>query len=145
VAKPDGTVTTYDYDRADRLTSIAVRKGATELLSYAYVYDRNGNRTEQVERNGWAPETTTYTYDDLHRLETVTYPDGRLVAYGYDEVGNRTSMTDANGHATTYTYDLLNRLTSVVDPEGNTTTYSYDAVGNRTSRIDAMGRRTNYE
>jgi YD repeat-containing protein len=35
----------------------------------------------------------TYTYDDLGRLETVTYDDGSVVEYDYDETGNRTAVT----------------------------------------------------
>jgi YD repeat-containing protein len=94
LTKPDGTVTSYEYDGADRVNSIAVRKEGSLVLSYAYTYDRNGNRLSQVEVNGGPPQTTTYTYDDLDRLKTVTYPGGRSGAYGYDPVGNRTSETD---------------------------------------------------
>jgi YD repeat-containing protein len=39
-----------------------------------------------------AQETVDYTYDDLGRLETVTYGDGTLVQYSYDPAGNRTSQ-----------------------------------------------------
>jgi YD repeat-containing protein len=61
VTRPDGTVTSYDYDRADRLKSIGVRKGSIDVLSYAYTYSPNGNRTKQVEVNGGAPRD-----HDLH-------------------------------------------------------------------------------
>jgi YD repeat-containing protein len=33
-----------------------------------------------------------YTYDELHRLKTATYPDGTMITYTYDQLGNRTSM-----------------------------------------------------
>lgn len=35
-------------------------------------------------------DSLTYTYDDLNRLASVTYSDGTVVTYSYDEVGNRT-------------------------------------------------------
>jgi hypothetical protein len=43
-----------------------------------------------------------YQYDDLNRLEQVTYEDGTLLQYIYDEVGNRTQKivlgdTDSDG------------------------------------------------
>ncbi len=36
--------------------------------------------------------TITYTYDNLNRLETVNYSNGYPEIYGYDSVGNRTSL-----------------------------------------------------
>jgi len=35
--------------------------------------------------------TITFTYDALGRLATVTYPNGTVVTYSYDSVGNRTA------------------------------------------------------
>ena len=37
--------------------------------------------------------TTTYQYDDLHRLTRVDRPDGTSTVYNYDDFGNRTSKT----------------------------------------------------
>jgi uncharacterized protein RhaS with RHS repeats len=47
---------------------------------------------------------TTYTYDALGRLSSVTYDDGKRVTYNYDAAGNRTS----------YVVDLV-----VAPPPGN--------------------------
>ncbi len=146
VTKPDGTVTSYDYDRADRLTSVVVQKDGAALIFYAYTYDANGNRLTQVESNGGPPETTTYTYDALDRLETVTYPDGRSVAYGYDKVGNRTAETewDAAGVVVSEkvaAFDQANRLSTVTDAvnPANNTTFTYDRNGNLTAKTTAAG------
>src|SRR5262249_46308183 len=95
VSYPNGVKATYGYDDADRLTSPANAKGASVASSYTYEYDANGNRKKQIETNGGSTETTSYTYDDLNRLATITYPvdtafpSGRGVTYGYDNVGNR--------------------------------------------------------
>jgi RHS repeat-associated protein len=146
ITKPNGTVTSYDYDRADRLTSVVVRAGPTVLLAYEYTYDPNGNRLTQVETNGGAPETTTYTYDDLNRLETVTYPDGVAVAYEYDPVGNRTRETTRSAAGVIVSdkraaFDAINRLSSItdsVDPSQNAT-LAYDRNGNLVSKTTAAG------
>jgi len=37
--------------------------------------------------------TITYEYDDLNRLIEVRYPDGVVILYTYDAVGNRQSKT----------------------------------------------------
>jgi YD repeat-containing protein len=38
------------------------------------------------------PATTTYTYDDLGRVATVTYQNGMVITYNYDPAGNRTQV-----------------------------------------------------
>jgi RHS repeat-associated protein len=146
VTKPNGTVTSYDYDRADRLTSIVIRRGADVLASYAYTYDPNGNRLTQVETSGGDPGLTTYTYDDLDRLETVTYPDHTSAAYEYDAVGNRTRETLRNASGVvvsdkTAVFDAINRLgtiTDSVDPSQNAT-LTYDRNGNLLTKTTAAG------
>jgi YD repeat-containing protein len=70
---------------------------------------------------------TTWGYDALDRLTSASYPNGDAVSYGYDAVGNRTSLT-VNGNTTTNTFDAADRLTA-----SGTTTYGYDANGNQTS------------
>jgi YD repeat-containing protein len=35
---------------------------------------------------------TTYTYDDLGRVATVTYDNGLMITYSYDPAGNRTQV-----------------------------------------------------
>ena len=32
--------------------------------------------------------STTYTYDELDRIKTVTFENGQVVTYEYDEIGN---------------------------------------------------------
>jgi YD repeat-containing protein len=50
----------------------------------------SGTPSRSAHANGSSP--TAYLYDELHRLTQVTYPDGRQVSYGYDDMGNITSM-----------------------------------------------------
>jgi YD repeat-containing protein len=42
---------------------------------------------------GPAAATVLYTYDDLGRVTSITYDDGKRVAYSYDAAGNRTQHT----------------------------------------------------
>jgi YD repeat-containing protein len=37
-----------------------------------------------------------YTYDELNRLTSVTYDDGRRLVYRYDEAGNMLSVAAGN-------------------------------------------------
>ena len=99
---PNGVVATHGYDRADRLLSITnVRDGTTVSLATPTPTTRTATASARWRLNGGTPETTTYTYDDLNRLKTVTYPAdatfpaGRVVTYGYDAVGNRAARDHA--------------------------------------------------
>lgn len=48
-------------------------------------------------------DSISYTYDDLNRLQKITYGDGTVIEYTYDEVGNRTQkkITDTTTPVTT--------------------------------------------
>jgi RHS repeat-associated protein len=140
VAYPNGAVAKHTYDKADRLVTLANTKASTVLSSYAYGYDANGNRLTQTEVNGGLTEATSYTYDPLNRLATITYPDKKL-EYGYDAAGNRErevtkdlagAITDSKtGH-----FDHVNRLTELTDDLDATKTiaFGYDADGNQISK-----------
>ncbi|HKS28123.1 MAG TPA: hypothetical protein VJS44_09900 [Pyrinomonadaceae bacterium] len=86
--------------------------------------------------------SATYGYNNRHLLTAINYvvPSGVAatsnVAYGYDSVGNRTSMTDGLG-SVSYVYNALSQMTS----ETRTFTgvgsykiaYEYGLVGQLTS------------
>ena len=67
-----------------------------------------------------------------------------MTRYGYDAVGNRTSVTDPLGSVTTYAYDARDRRTTVTDARGFATVTTFDWVGNTTSVTDASGNVTVY-
>ncbi len=86
---------------------------------------------------------TTYTYDALNRLTSITNNKGFTTSFSYDALGRRTSMTHGNGVVTNHTYDAASQLQSLIHQFGATTidsfTYSYDKVGNRKSKADNNG------
>jgi YD repeat-containing protein len=137
-------VTYYAYDDAGQLTTIDYPDSDVN-----FTYTDTGQRATMVDGLG----TTTWIYDDLNRLISVTDPFDQTVGYGYDAVGNRTSLTYPDGHVVQYTFDAGNRLTNVNDPEIEVG-YNYDAGNHmrgitRTNGVeslytyDAAGRVTN--
>ena len=62
---------------------------------------------------------TTYTYDDLNRLTSVTYSNGVTVSYTYDALGNRTSKKVTGASAPKEAYAWLSS-------DGKTLTFCYD-------------------
>jgi len=104
-----------------------------------YVYDLNGNRITMIDPTG----LTTYNYDVLNRLTSITNNQGLTTTFTYDALGRRTSMTHDNGVVTNYTYDAASQLLSLVHQLGastiNSFTYAYDKVGNRKTKADNNG------
>jgi RHS repeat-associated protein len=127
----NGTASTYQYDLAGQLLQLRhlAPDGTTVNSFYEYTYDLLGRRTTQTTADG----TTFYGYDSLGQLTSVSLPGGRVITYVYDAVGNRSSVTD-NGITTQYTTNVMNEYVLV----GNTI-YTYDADGNLTSKSDANG------
>ena len=123
---PNGVTTSYSYDGDGRLTDVMHRKADnTLLMAFHYSLDANGMRTAVMKQTPTDTETTGYTYDDLLRLNQATYPDGRIVTYTYDALGNRLSLQDSVNGTIYYTYDSDNRLVRAGDE-----LLEYDANGN---------------
>lgn len=127
-----------------------------QLSSVASTYTGNGELLSTIEVKATGPgesatEVTTHTYDGLERRSSTTFFDGKSIRFGYDLLGNRTSVTDPGNVVTSYTHDAANRIATVVTPAG-TVTYGYLADGRRsTTRLpgvletrcyDADGRLT---
>ena len=64
------------------------------------------------------------------KIAEILYPQGDYVQYGYDTAtGDRTSVTDSQGHIWYYTYNSMGRVISVTDAKGTPTIYTYATNG----------------
>ena len=144
---PNGHSASYVYNADNELTDTTDRDGHR----VTYAYDALGNETGEHwldGSNSGAGHYITYSYDgdsemtgatDSNAALTFAYDSGgRMVTavtsgpagtqplvtltYSYDNVGNRTSMTDSltNTGRTTYVYDVANRLTTLSRSFGST-------------------------
>lgn len=125
--------TSYDYDERNRLAK-EMKPGGSELT---YAYDANGNRTRVTVTGHGRTATTRYTYDELNRLHTVTDEQNGVTTHTYDAAGNLKTLSFPNGFVTTYSYDDLNRPLSVVTKNAQGT-----VVGSETYTLHPTGRRT---
>ena len=106
-----------------------------------YAYDAAGNTVAVRDPK---THTTTYAYDALNRLETVTQPGNIVTSYDYDRHGNLTRVTDANGSVTTFLYDDLGRVLVNTSPDTGLTSTLYDEAGNVVRNTDAKGITVTY-
>ncbi len=139
----NGVVTRYEYDGLNRLTAVvenylygAPADHETNVRT-EYSYDANGNRLTILDGRS---HSTTFSYDELNRLESEADPLGNTTSYAYDAVGNRVSLTDAEGFTTNYVYDDTGRLTTIDYPApDDDVSFNYDNNGNRLSMSDGAG------
>ncbi|WP_261556721.1 RHS repeat-associated core domain-containing protein [Frankia tisae] len=118
-----GVTVDYSYTGNDRLTGVNYSDTTTDLT---FVYDHAGNLIERDDAAG----TTTYGYDGLSRLTSMTLPDSSTTTYTYDAASNLLTVSELSG-TTTYTYDQVNNVATMIDRAGNRTVFGYDADGRR--------------
>ena len=76
---------------------------------------------------------TAYGYDNNGNLTSVTDPLNHQTANGYDALNRVTQVTDPANGVSSYGYDPLDQLRSVQDPRNLATIYTVDALGTTTT------------
>jgi len=155
-AKSETTQLSWDGDH--NVVRLVEDNGATTT----WTYDQNtGYPTlitdAEASANGTAGTVLEYAFAlDGHVADLVakTSPEGRRWAFGYDSVGNLTSVVDPAGTATanvpddyttTYTYDPDGTLATAADANGHTTTYAgYGPTGYPGSITDPLNNATEF-
>ena len=143
-----------NYDVLRRLSSVS-----SDLYTKSYTYGNvRGNSTNQISQLQYTGLPTSlafgYTYDALGNIATYTAPDGEVITYIYDEMGqlrravgdqtytytydNAGNIRSANGH--TYSYGDANWKDLLTAFDGESITY--DASGNPLSYYN--GTRWNF-
>lgn len=87
-AESNWHTTDYEYDDANRLTSMTVDM-FNGRMTETYTYDNRGNMTSKTAGDGGK---TVYFYDDLDRVTTEINAAGTYTTTLYDRVGNVTSV-----------------------------------------------------
>jgi RHS repeat-associated protein len=133
---PVPRVTTFEYDKLNRLTKEIAPDGGQTL----YTYDRTGGIASITDPGG---RVTTYTYNGFGDLLTRTSPDTGVTTYTHDSSGRVLTEARAGNTAITYTWDPLSRMRTRTR-DGIVETFNYDVgtygKGHLTSIIDATGQ-----
>ncbi|HEX2911525.1 MAG TPA: RHS repeat-associated core domain-containing protein [Chloroflexia bacterium] len=156
ITNPKSQQGTTILDSLGRVTSTR-SPGTTQALTFSY--DAKG----RLETTAAGSESWTYHYDSQNRLDSRTDANGQVTAYGSDGVGRITSTAtgaepgfafgyDQNGNRTTLTmpgglvhgmgYDFEGKLTSYAPPGMVATPYQfqYDKDGKLKDSILPGGR-----
>ena len=146
----NGVKTAYTYDGGGNVRTLETRAGENVLLSFAYQYDGNGNRTAktgtQAALGGITSEITagnnaldiSYNYDVRGQL-LEERRNGASVCYAYDKAGNRIRKTDVQGEIR-YLYNEKNQLTAEESP-ADRKQFSYDHQGGIIEEKNSAGIR----
>ena len=146
----NGVETAYTYDGDGNIRTLETRAGENVLLSFAYRYDGNGNRTAktgmQATLGGITSEITagnnaldlSYAYDVRGQL-LEERRNGTSVCYAYDKAGNRIRKTDVQGEIR-YLYNEKNQLVEEESP-ADRKQFSYDRQGGIIEEKNAAGTR----
>jgi RHS repeat-associated protein len=149
------TVATYVYDAHGRITQQATASGAQT----DYAYYPNGDLwtvTGPANNDLGTRPVTTYAYDTLGRVTSVTDPLGHVTTTTYDAVGRVLTVTLPKPtpsfpvqFTTTYSYDSWDApsglvFTTITDPNGKITRQGHDQYGRLAKSIDALGNTTTY-
>ncbi len=117
-----GFTRTLTYDGAGRLTAINQRAAGAvpkyELLTIKLDYDTQGRINRMTDPSGGL---TQYGYDANNNLVSVTWPDGYVRRYIYDDSGFKNSLTgvidESGSRISTWKYDERGRATAVSHPD----------------------------
>jgi RHS repeat-associated protein len=138
----------YLYDNLGRLTDRAdpeIKNGTTQG-HYVFQYNDYNLLTQRTDPRN---VITTYGYDTLNRLRTISYSDttaGLTLTYGTTPTANNNGrlITTADGPGSeNYSYDVLGRVTQlqkVISGTTYTTGYQYNLASELTQITYPSGR-----
>ncbi|MFJ7958180.1 SpvB/TcaC N-terminal domain-containing protein [Streptomyces sp. NPDC096319] len=128
------------FDVLDRPLKTVRPDGVSTSTAYGFGEDRSGTiRFERTVTDGNGKERRTYT--DLRGATTSVkeFDDSSQIwtSYTYDAMGRITTITDAEDNVTRAGYDALGRRISFDSPDAGRLETRYDLAGNVTSKVTA--------
>lgn len=119
----------YAYNKADQLTEVSMKKGASVLASMAYTRDKLGQVEKSVDTGFSEEAERAYEYDAGNRL---LKSNGTV--FEYDKAGNVTKISP-----TTYTYDKADQIATA-----SNATFEYNKLGQRIKETPTGGTASPY-
>ncbi len=124
--RADGEVIAFARDANGNLTSVTPPGRPAHVLAYSARNELTSVTPPSVAGTG----PFTFAYDLDRRPTTVTRPDGRSIAIGYDSAGRIATRAYKTGVTTTgtdtFAYDSAGRIATATTAGGVVTTHAYN-------------------
>ena len=128
--------TSYTYDSSDNVTSIT-----TDGTSNRYDYDYQGN-VESISHNNFSFK---FNYNEYNKLLSTYVGDSQIVSNTYSPYnGNLLKVSYANGSVISYTYDEYNNVTNIKCNDNIVAEYTYNKNGQISVCDDSESGETTY-
>jgi len=128
----NGNSTTYGYDAAGRLNAIDYPGGSPTVAEIRFGYDPLSRVTGMDDSLGH----TTWVYNNLDQITSVTDPYTRPLGYTYNAMGQRETLTYPGGRTITTSYDWRALPHQVLDGADLLATYNFDS----SQRLESVQR-----
>ncbi|UUV32036.1 sugar-binding protein [Amycolatopsis roodepoortensis] len=143
--------TRTSFDVLDRPVKTVAPDEVTTAMAYGFGPDRAGvTRFETIATDGNGKQKRNYA--DLREKTTAVKefnPAGGQpviwTSYGYDALGQITTVVDDKNNTTRSEYDTLGRRTVLDSPDAGRTETRFDLAGNPTAKITAGGKQIEYD
>src|SRR6266508_2675384 len=132
-------------NQSTRIYSVRDPRGHETTFDYFGPSEGAQLRWKLQSRTNRAAQQTTFGYDLVNRVTTVTAPLSRATRYGYDtdgKVTQITQITNPNSETTTAQWSPDFKVTKVTEPTQKFTSYDYNANGYLTSQTNQLNQTT---
>ncbi len=144
------TPTRTRYDILDRALETVLPDESVSRMNYGI--DTSSRTLVTTVTDALGGKQSTYTNGSGLTLKTeqLSGPSGTIsTSFSYDAINQLLTVTDTEGQQTRSEYDLAGRRIQVQHPSAGTTQLSYDALGNvisrQSSNLAASGKQIKYE
>ncbi len=133
------------YDAMGRVVQATAPDGTRGLSCHddwvSVTIDANDHK-KRTTRDAYGRVATVEEYiSTFTTCDTAVGTPYATTTYAYDVLGNLQTLTDAKGNQSTMQYDTLSRKTSMHDPDMGDWTYRYDKNGNLKRQMDAKNQK----
>uniref|UniRef100_UPI0011B0416B RHS repeat-associated core domain-containing protein n=1 Tax=Arthrobacter sp. GMC3 TaxID=2058894 RepID=UPI0011B0416B len=138
------STSTLDYDGAGRVTTFTAVANDNQTL-WKTQASYTGADTTVITGPGTEAARGIVVNSDGNIITRLQYKSPtatgtpETTSYGFDALGQNTTMTDAAGNTWSWAYDPAGRQSSATDPDSGTSTIGYDSSGRVSATTNALG------